>query len=112
VPSAKEKYEVRWVAKNGKGSPVPILKDHVFAETKLVVLKPEEYLGFIRVRGSGKPKRIIVYRHGLGSLNVVQESEAYGDLMVVPAGKWNVRVDDNDLEEDLEVEPGKIHELQ
>jgi Mg-chelatase subunit ChlD len=111
VPSATEKYEVRWVAKNGKISPVPILRDHVFSETKLVVLKPEDYLGFVRVKGQGKPKRIIVYRRGLGSLDVVQESTAYGELMVVPAGKWNVRVDENDLEENLEVAPGKIHEL-
>jgi hypothetical protein len=112
VPSSTKKYDVRWVAKGGKSEPVSMLKDQVFSESKLVIIKPEDYLGFVRVNGEGTPKRIIVYRHGLGSLDVVQEGTKYGELLVVPAGKWNVRVDSNEIEEDLEVEAGKIHELE
>jgi hypothetical protein len=43
---------------------------------------------------------------------VLQTSAAFGEVMVVPVGKVSVRVDDEDIEQDLEVEAGTLHELE
>ena len=32
--------------------------------------------------------------------------------MVVPAGKWNISIDEAKIEEDFEIEPGNLHELE
>jgi hypothetical protein len=111
IPSATTKYEIRWVP--AKGEPVAMLKDFSLAERKVVELRPEQLLGFVQVNGRGKPKdEIIVYQRGLGSIDVLQRSKTYGEVMVVPIGKVNVRVDGDDIEEGLEVEPGTLHELE
>jgi len=111
IPSATNKYEIRWVPKSGE--PVVMLKDFTLAERKVVEIKPEEHLGMIKVNGEGKPKKEIrVYQRGLGSILVLQKSNKFGEIMVVPAQKVNVSVDDEDIEEDLEVEAGTLHELE
>ena len=111
IPSSTQKYDIRWVPKTGE--PVAMLKDFTFAERKVVEIKPEEYLGLIKVNGRGNPKTgIQVYRAGLGSTIVLQECKKYGEIMVVPAEKVNIRVDDNLLEEGLTVKAGTLHELE
>ncbi|MDZ4689619.1 MAG: VWA domain-containing protein [Planctomycetaceae bacterium] len=115
IPSPKTAYDVKWSPKSGGSGgqlAVAMLKGRVFEERKLVVIKPEDYLGLVRVNGTGKVGRISVYRPGLGSTIVFQECKKYGELMVVPAGKYNIRVDGDNIEEDFEVEAGKLHELE
>lgn len=111
IPSSTQKYEIQWVPKVGE--PVALVKDFTLAERKVVEFKPEEYLGMVRVNGTGSPQqRIDVYERGLGSTIVLQSCQKFGETMVVPIGKVNIRVDGQDIEEDLVVEPGKLHELE
>jgi len=114
VPSATVKYEILWVPKDKEMSPVAILRDQVFAERKLVEIKPEDYLGMVRVNGKGKPKKSIVVSRagGLGSTERATECKRFGQIMVVPVGKWDIWIDDDKIEEGFEVEPGKLHELE
>ena len=114
VPSATVKYDILWVPKDKEMSSVAILRDQVFSERKLVEIKPEDYLGMVRVKGKGQPKKAIeISRAGsLGSRDVATRSKKFGQILVVPAGKWDILVDDNKIEEAFEVEPGKLHELE
>lgn len=114
VPSATTKYEILWVAKDKELGSVAMLRDQVFAERKLVEIKPEEHLGMVRIRGEGQPKKAIeISRPGsLGSVDVAVRTKKFGQILVVPVGKWNILVDDNRIEEGFEVEPGKLHELE
>lgn len=111
LPSGTDKYEIQWVPK--AGHPVAMLKDFTLVERKVIEVKPEEYLGMVKVSGKGTPKTgIRVYQRGLGSIIVLQECKKYGEVMVVPAVKVNVDVDDNVMEEGLVVKPGTLHELE
>lgn len=111
IPSGTTKYEIRWVP--AVGEPVVMLKDFSLPERKIVEIRPEEYLGFVQVNGQGRPKdEIVVYQRGLGSIIVLQRSKVFGEVMVVPAAKVNVRVDGDDIEEDLLVEPGTLQKLE
>lgn len=114
VPSATTKYDILWVPKDKSMSGVAIARDQVFSERKVVHFKPEEHLGLVRVLGEGRPKRgIVVSRPGnLGSIDRATECKSFGQIMVVPAGKWNIHVDDDTLEEGIMIEPGKLHELE
>lgn len=111
IPSATTKYDIRWVPKSGL--PVSMLKELTLAERKVIEIKPEEYLGMIKVNGKGTPKEgIMVYQRGLGSIHRLQECKKYGEVMIVPAEKVNVRVDGEDIEQDFQVEAGTLHELE
>ena len=114
VPSATVKYEILWVPKDKELGSVAILRDKVFAERKLVEIKPEDYLGMVRINGKGKPKKSIVVSRagGLGSTERATECKRFGQVMVVPVGKWDIWIDDDKIEEGFEVEPGKLHELE
>lgn len=41
-----------------------------------------------------------------------QETQKFGEIMVVPAEKVNASVDDDMIEEGLEVKAGTLHELE
>jgi len=111
IPSSTEKYEILWVPKTGE--PVAMLKDFTLSERKVIEIKPEKHLGMIRVNGKGTPKKgILVYQRGLGSILGLQQAKKFGEIMVVPAEKVNVSVDDQDIEEGLKVEAGTLHELE
>jgi von Willebrand factor type A domain-containing protein len=114
VPSATVKYDVMWAPKDPEMSRVPMLRAQVFPERKLVEIKPEDYLGMVRVNGEGQPKvGIVVSRpSNLGSVERATQCKKFGQVMVVPAGKWNIYIDDNTIEEGFEVEAGKLHELE
>ncbi len=114
VPSATTKYEILWVPRDEEMGPVAILRDQVFAERILVEIKPEDYLGMVRVNGKGRPKKsIVVSRAGdLGSVDRATDCKQFGQVMVVPAGKWDIWIDDDRIEEGYEVEPGTLHELE
>jgi hypothetical protein len=91
-----------------------MLKDFTLSERKVIEIKPEEYLGMIRVGGQGTPPGdgIVVFQRGLGSILRLQECKKYGEIMVVPVGKVNVSVGGDVLEEDFPVEAGTLHEIE
>jgi Ca-activated chloride channel family protein len=114
VPSSTAKYDVWWVPK--EGHPIQMVKDLSLPERKVVTLKPEDYLGLIQVGGQGPVKQILVVPTGTPDNTrtsyTVQEAKKFGDLLVVPAGKYDIWVDSNVLEEGLEVAPGKLLRLE
>jgi hypothetical protein len=112
IPSSTDKYDIEWVPKTG--IPVAMLKDFTLTERKVIEIRPEEYLGMVRVNGEGTPPGdgIVVFQRGLGSILRLQESSTFGEIMVVPAGKVNVAVGDDLLEEDFTVEAGTLHEIE
>ena len=111
IPSATTKYEIRWVPKTGE--PVAMVKEFTLAERKVIEIKPEEHLGMIQVNGKGTPKKgILVWKRGLGSTLTLQTCKKFGEIMVVPAEKVIVSVDDEVIEEGLQVEAGTLHELE
>jgi Mg-chelatase subunit ChlD len=118
LPSA-DKYDLYWFPE--KGMPVLILKGFSQEERRLREIRPEEYLGMVRVAGSGLPKAKEIFlaqnydpisRHGL-----IQVVSGYNQDLVVPAGTYQLyirRADNGDvqrLEEKLEVEAGKVTEV-
>ncbi len=114
IPNAEAKYELWWVPQSGHV--IKMVTDLSFPERKIVELKPEKYLGLIRVNGTGAVKQILVVPAGTPKTTrnsyTTQETKKYGEWMVVPAGKYDVWIDDNVIEEGFEVAAGKGHELE
>lgn len=118
IPSSTRKYDVVWVPKPGR--PVYLMRDYVLAERRVVDVKPETILGMIQVDGSGKAQAIIVMPSGeapRGAYTPAQQGSQYGEQLVVPAGDYDIYVDDAAgkrtlLEEGLHVEAGKLYTLQ
>jgi len=114
IPSADVKYELWWVPQSGHV--IKMVTDLSFPERKIVQLKPEKYLGLIRVNGTGAVNEILVVPAGSPKNTrhsyTTQETKKYGEWMVVPAGKYDIWIDDNVIEEGFEVAAGKGHELE
>ena len=114
IPSGTAKYELWWVPK--EGHVLRLATDLIFPERKVVPIKPEEYLGMIRVKGTGAVKQVLVVPAGTpqnarGNYTT-QEAKKYGDVMIVPMGKYDIYVNENLIEEGLEVAAGKLYELE
>lgn len=114
IPSGTIKYELWWIPKTGHA--LRMATDLLFPERKVVTIKPEDYLGLIRVKGTGSVKQILVVPAGSPKSTrtnyATQDAKKYGDLMIVPVGKYDIWVDDNVIEEGLEVTAGKLYELE
>jgi hypothetical protein len=111
VPSSTNKYAVFFVPKGG--SPVLMLKEFSIPERKVVEIKPESILGMVQVQGTGEVNRIYVRSPGdRGTQKPIQIAEKYGEIMVVPAGKYDIYTASSLLEEGLEVQAGKLYRLQ
>jgi hypothetical protein len=114
IPSGTVKYDLFWIPKEGHA--LRMAKELTFPERKVVSIKPEDYLGLIRVKGPGTAKQILVVPagspKGTRTSYTTQEAKRYGDLMIVPAGKYDIWVDENVIEEGLEVAAGKLYELE
>ena len=116
VLKSPEGYDFYWEGK--EGLVVEIATGVKIADDELLELRLEDYLGLIRIKGEGlpKPSLIQITRRGTGSISIFQEAKEFGVDMVVKAGTYNVWIlDENNekttLEEDLEVEAGKVTEL-
>jgi hypothetical protein len=60
-------------------------------------------------------KQIVVAPSGtpgaVASSNSIQQAKAFGEIMVVPVGKYDIYVDGDLIEEGFEVKPGTLHDL-
>jgi hypothetical protein len=112
IPSPTTKYDLVWYPKEGEG--ILMVKGISLPERKVMNVKPEDYLGFIKVNGKGTTKGIHVNAVGNPMLSIysTQRATKFGQVMVVPKGSYDVYVDNNLIEEGLKVEPGKLYELE
>lgn len=114
IPSSTTQYELWWVPKEGRH--IRMVSNLALAERKVVDIRPDDYLGFIRVNGAGEVQKILAVPAGTYANTrhnyVIQEATKFGATMVVPAGVYDVWVNDNAIEEGLEVKPGKLYELE
>lgn len=118
VPST-EKYDLWWQAENGTA--VKMVADISIEKRETVEIRPESHLGMLRLGGDGlpKPKEIVLavaQAVNLDEHNRVQTARKLGDVLVAPAGKydlWLVPVEGAPMliESELEIEPGKLVEL-
>jgi hypothetical protein len=112
VPSSTEKYDVVWYPKAGEA--ILMVKGISLPERKVIEIKPEDYVGFIKVNGEGTPKSIhAAAKDAPGVLSFsTQRATKFGEIMVVPVGSYDVYIDESVIEEGLKVEPGKLYELE
>jgi Mg-chelatase subunit ChlD len=114
IPSATAKYDLWWVPK--QGHVIRMVKGISFPERKVVKIKPEDYLGLIQVKGTGTVKEILAVPAGSPASTrhsyTTQDAKKYGDIMIVPTGKYDIWVDSNVIEEGLNVAAGKLHSLE
>ena len=114
VPSAEEKYDL-WFEPKG-GIAIRLLDNAQFQERKLVEYRLDELTGLIQVDGSGTPERIMAVTAGtpsaIASTAMVQKTGKFGEQMLVPAGKYDIYIDNNLIEEGLEVEAGRLYQLE
>jgi hypothetical protein len=56
IPSSTTKYDLVWYPKEGEA--ILLVKGLALPERKVIEIKPEDYVGFIKVNGKGTPKSI------------------------------------------------------
>lgn len=115
VPSAEAKYDL-WFEPKG-GTRIRLLDDVAFPERKLVEYRLDELTGLIQVNGSGTPEDgIMAVTAGtpgaIAGTAMIQKTDKFGEQMLVPAGKYDIYVGSNLIEEGLEVEAGQLYELE
>jgi Ca-activated chloride channel family protein len=113
IPSSTAKYDVIFAPKGGQH--IRLIDDFNLPERRIFELRPEEYVSMIRVQREGTAKQIVVAPSGtpgaVASSNSIQRAKAFGEIMVVPVGKYDIYVDGNLIEEGFEVKPGTLHDL-
>lgn len=112
IPSPTAKYDLVWYPKVGEA--ILMVEGLSLPERTVVEIKPEDYLGFIKVNGDGTPKIIFVTaKDDPKSFSFsTQRATKFGEVMAVPKGIYNVIVDDNLIEEGLDVAAGELYELE
>jgi hypothetical protein len=112
VPSSTEKYDVVWYPKEGEA--ILMVKGITLPERKVIEIKPEDYVGFIKVKGEGTPDSIHAAVKGQPRVLSfsTQRANKFGEIMVVPVGSYDVYIGDSAIEEGLQVEAGKLYELE
>ena len=123
VPSA-DPFDVWWIGK--EGLPVCMIRNLAITERKIVDIQPENYLGMVVVKGEGlpAPKAIVLTLSesesggGTARSYQVQSADAFGKVMVVPAGEYDVWIFADGsatataLEKKLKVEAGGLLEIE
>lgn len=113
IPSPTAKYDVIFAPKEGQ--PIKLIKDFNLPDRRVVEIRPDEYAGMIQVQRDGKAESIVVAPTGtpgaVASTNSIQRAQAFGEIMVVPVGTYDIYVDGNLIEEKFEVKPGTLHDL-
>jgi Ca-activated chloride channel family protein len=113
IPSPEAKYDIIFAPKGGQH--IRLKKDFNLPERRIFELRPEEYAGLVRVQRDGTAKNIVVAPAGtpgaVATSNSIQSAKAFGEIMVVPAGVYDIYIDDNLIEEKFEVKAGILHDL-
>jgi len=115
--SSAEKVDIWWIP--AEGLAVKMVADFENPEREVKKLRPEDYLGMVRVTAEGRPAktRIVVTTAdaGAGTLYAydVQEIEGYNKDLVVPVGTYKLWVVEPDneptlLEQGLQVTGGQV----
>jgi len=115
--SSAEKVDIWWVPEEGMA--VKMVADFENPEREVKQLRPEDYLGMIRVTAEGRPEksRIVVTTEGASASTLyaydVQDVVGYNRDLVVPVGTYHLWVVEPDakptlLEENLEVTGGQV----
>ncbi|MBI3469001.1 MAG: VWA domain-containing protein [Planctomycetes bacterium] len=120
IPSSSKKYDVVWVGAAGRG--VYLMRNYVLPERKVVDVQPADLLGMVKVLGTGKAQVFAMPagERPAGIYTPVNQVEQFGDVLALPAGTYDVYVERPDggtwrttlLEERLQVQPGKLMQLQ
>jgi von Willebrand factor type A domain len=112
IPSSTVKYDLVWYPKEGEA--ILMVKGLQLTERKVIEIKPEDYVGFIKVNGKGTPKSIhAAVKDAPSVLSFsAQRTKKFGEVMVVPVGSYDVYIDESAIEEGLQVEAGKLYELE
>jgi Mg-chelatase subunit ChlD len=119
--ASAEKVDIWWVPV--EGMPVRMVADFENPEREVKKLRPEDYLGMIRVTAKDRPvkTRIVVTTEGAGAGTLyaydVQEIEGFNKDLVVPVGAYKLWVVEPDkkptlLEEELQVAGGQLTEVE
>ncbi len=91
------KYELHFTCQ-GNAKSLALIPEISIKERKVVEIRPDDYLGIVRVVGTGQPAPSRIYLRGQkrlfigGALPVIQEVDGYGKDMVVPAGTYDLLV--------------------
>jgi hypothetical protein len=87
-------FDVYWTPKEGKA--ICMIHNFIIKDADTVEIRPEEYLGFIRVSGKGLPPAKEIWVTAAGTTTpifpseVVQQGKGYGVDLVLPAGHYDV----------------------
>jgi hypothetical protein len=114
IPSSTKKYDVVWIPKIGRQ--VHLMRNVNLAERKVVDVRLDDILGVIKVSGTGDVRFIIAMPAGkkpVGVYTPTAEVKKYGDLLAVPAGKYDLyaRPEKGELtllKEGMDIPAGKL----
>ncbi|MEO2046650.1 MAG: VWA domain-containing protein [Pirellulales bacterium] len=120
IPSGKKKYDLGFLPAEGQA--VRLAPGIQIPDRSTIQIRPEDYLGLVNLGGEGLPpvKIVALVRPGKAgpghNFNPVQTSDRYGTDLLVPAGKYDLWILNQDgkrelLEEDLEVTAGERLQL-
>jgi hypothetical protein len=118
----EEEFDVLWLPQ--EGIPVWMIRKMAIKERRVVELKPEDHLGLVVFNGTGLEEPRLIALHPPGGhgpsftdWNPGQISNAFGKLMVVPPGTYDIWVITKEggrasvVEKKINVEAGKITKI-
>lgn len=124
-PTCKETiFDLWWIPKDDRIQSVKLVANlEIPLEQAETIVKPEEYVGMVRLSGKGLPAAKLVF---LGPPDygaevaksihphIIQKASKYGEDLIVPAGTYNLWIDPADSEdpevvaEKIEVKAGEV----
>jgi hypothetical protein len=117
-PTVKiEKFDLWWVPEQGRA--IKMAKDLTVGE-ETIAIKPENYLGLVRLTGKNLPAASVILVTPVGTQNfatraqAVQSTTGFGKDMVVVPGQYDVWIEPADggksekVAETIEVTAGKV----
>jgi hypothetical protein len=118
-----EKFDVVWLPKDGRR--IILVRDLAFdQEHSSHEIKPDEYIGLVRLGGKDLPKATAIYLAEPGDnkmtvpISAVQKAKKYGEDMAAPPGTYDIYIDVADekrrelVAEKLEVKAGRVTEVE
>lgn len=100
-PSVKlDHFDLWWVPEQG-GRAIKMVKELALEEA-MVSLKPEEYVGLLRLTGKNLPTASVILVTPVGTQSfatraeAVQSTSSYGKDLVVPPGQYDIWIEPSD----------------